>query len=262
MAQPTLSPSKITTYLACPTKFRWTYLDDRGKWYLRAKRHYSFGTSLHRVLERFHDSNDQGVTTTFEAVAALEESWVEAGYTSQDEMCQAMAEGKELLQRHLDAAGRDAVTARTLFVEKLLRRDLGPFDLVGRMDRVDEHDDGTLEIIDYKSGRGTVSPQDVQNDIAMACYQSILRSHYPDRPVKATLVALRVNQTASYSMDDAEVDQFLHDIRVIGEEIIHKEWFEDYPVAKPLCATCDFLPLCRQAPEFELPEQASLVDLS
>ena len=33
------------------------YVDDRGKWYLKAKSYYSFGTTLHRVLERFHDAD-------------------------------------------------------------------------------------------------------------------------------------------------------------------------------------------------------------
>ena len=66
----TLSPSKITTYLACPVKFGWTYLDPRGKWYLKSKSYYSFGSTLHKVLERFHNAGDTGVTTVGDALQA------------------------------------------------------------------------------------------------------------------------------------------------------------------------------------------------
>ncbi|HCE00424.1 MAG TPA: hypothetical protein DER07_05235, partial [Armatimonadetes bacterium] len=80
--KPTLSPTKISTYLACPSKYRWTYVDERGRWYIRSKSYFSFGTTLHKVLQRFHDSRDAGVQTVGQALAAYEESWIEAGFES------------------------------------------------------------------------------------------------------------------------------------------------------------------------------------
>ncbi|MEZ5163756.1 MAG: PD-(D/E)XK nuclease family protein [Fimbriimonadaceae bacterium] len=130
--KPTISPSKMTTYLACPTKYMWTYIDSRGKWYLRSKSYYSFGTSLHSVLQRFHDSGDTGVTTTAEAVAALEESWVQAGYESQEQMMQALGEGKEIVEKYVEESLAAPVTAKTLFVERCFAVIWGAlFSLVG-----------------------------------------------------------------------------------------------------------------------------------
>jgi RecB family exonuclease len=248
--KPTLSPSKITTYLACPVKYRWTYVDDRGKWYLRSKSYYSFGSTLHRVLERFHDQGDTGVTTTEEVMAAYEESWIDAGFSSAEEMAEAFGEGKQILERHVQEAAARPRTAKTIFVERQFRHDLGEFALIGRVDRVDEHEDGSLEIIDYKSGRESVDQEDVSGDIAMACYQLLLRRKFPDKKVSATIIALRTGSQATASMTDEELAEFENDVKTLGGEILHEDYAELIPVFKPLCPHCDFIPLCRKHPEF------------
>lgn len=250
MRKPSLSPSKLTTYLACPAKYRFTYLDPEGRWYLRSKSYYSFGSTLHGVLQRFHDSQDAGVTSTHEALAAMEESWISAGYASQEEMNQAMADGKLILANYLETVQTEPITAKTLFVEKQLRADLGRFVLIGRVDRVDEHDDGTLEIIDYKSGRQGVSSQEVATDIAMCCYQLLLRERFPDRPVMASIVALRTGVKASASLSPDELEQFKGDVTFLGHEILDRDYPNLMPLAKAMCGDCDFLPLCRRHSEF------------
>lgn len=248
--KPTLSPSKITTYLACPVKYRWTYVDARGRWYLRSKSYYSFGSTLHRVLERFHDAGDSGVTTTEEVMAAYEESWIDAGFNSAEEMAEAFGEGRVILQRHVEQVQSRPATAKTLYVERQLRYDMGEFALIGRVDRVDEHPDGTLEIVDYKSGREQVTEEEVATDIAMACYQLLLRRKFPDRRVTASIVALRTGSSATASLSEVELTEFEADLRKLGLEILGEDYEELVPVFKPICPHCDFLPLCRKHPEF------------
>lgn len=229
-------------------------MDARGKWYVRSKSYYSFGTTLHGVLQRFHDEGDQGVKTVDEAMAALEESWIEAGYQSQDEMMLALAEGKRMVGAYVERVKRAAVTTRTMFVEKLLRKDLGDFVLLGRVDRVDEHEDGRLEVIDYKSGRETVGEDDVRYDLAMGCYQLLLSHAFPEREVFCTVVALRTGIRASAAMSGEELTEFERDLQKLGGIVLGMEWGEDLPVWKErLCPTCDFLPLCGKAEGF-LPE--------
>ncbi len=254
-----LSPSKITTYLACPVRYRWTYVDGRGRWYLRAKSYYSFGTTLHKVLERFHDSGETGVTTTEEVLATYEESWIDAGFASAEEMAEAYGEGKEILERHVARTLERPKEAKTLFLEKTFRLDLGRFELIGRMDRVDVYPDGRLEIVDYKSGREGVRPEEVEHDLAMGCYQLLLARHFPDREVSATLVALRSGEEATASMAPAELDRFEEDLKQLGNMILDEEFFELEPKVKPLCHACDFVPLCKRHEEYaERAEAAGL----
>ena len=121
----------MTTYLACPMKYLWTYVDSRGKWYLKAKSYYSFGTTLHKVLERFHDSGDTGVTTVGDALKVYEESWLEAGYSSPEEMQEAFGEGREIVINTIEQELKREPGVRTVAVETFLKCDLGPFVLGG-----------------------------------------------------------------------------------------------------------------------------------
>lgn len=252
MPKPTLSPSKLSTFLACPLEYRWTYLDPRGKWYFKVRSCYSFGLTLHKVLQRFHDSADAGVKTVHEAVAAVEESWIEAGYSSQDEMNQAMAEGKAMIRAHLeDERFVRTDGAKTIYVEKRLEADLGAFRLVGRIDRIDELPDGTLEIVDYKSRREDVCDEDVATDLAMCCYQLLVGEAFPGRRVQARLICLATGAEGKASMQPDELAELRADLGLLGAEILARDWEYVLPTPKPMCVNCDFLPLCRKSQEFE-----------
>ncbi len=245
--KPSLSPTKITTFLACPDKFYWTYVSDQGRYYLRSKSYFSFGTTLHGVLQRFHDARDQGVQTVDQAVAALEDSWIEAGYNTPGEMAEAMGEGKVILENYIQRFETSERDATTIMIERQLRRDMGDFTLIGRLDRVDEHADGTIEVIDYKSGRQSVEPSDIEFDIAMNCYMLLLQQGYPERPIRATIIALRSGDSASVDLDPVRMEEFRADLSELGRIILNQEWEGRVPEYKDLCPSCDFFPLCQRA---------------
>ncbi|MBL8088298.1 MAG: PD-(D/E)XK nuclease family protein [Chthonomonas sp.] len=261
--KPTLSPSKISTFLACPHKFYWTYLNEMGRYFLRSKSYFSFGTSLHRVLQRFHDSGDSGVQTASQAAAALEEGWIDAGYQTPEQMMEAQGEGKVILESYIENFNALNPEATPLLIEKMLRYDMGDFVLRGKLDRLDEHPDGLLEIVDYKSGRTEVTADEIEDDLAMSVYQLLVKRNYPNRPVTATIIALRTLAKASASLDDARLAEFEQDILKIGQTILEFESREagtkepsTIPQSKSLCASCDFLSLCQKR-GLTLPEPAA-----
>lgn len=249
-APPSLSPSKITTYLACPTKYRWTYVDSRGRLYLKSKSYFSFGTSLHKALQRFHDSQDQGVSTIEEAKAALEESWIDAGYANAEEMSEALAEGKEILSSYVEQVLTAPVTAKTLYLEKTFRTTLDGFVLLGRLDRVDEWDDGSLEILDYKTGRSGVTSDEAAQDLALNVYQLLLKKHHPERAVCASIIAVRSGEKGTFSLTDQELSDLESDLNSLGKEILNRDYENLRPKPKSLCPQCDFLALCKRDPDF------------
>lgn len=225
-------------------------MDPRGRLKFRGHRYYSFGTTLHRVLQRFHDSHEAGVETVREAMAAVDEDWVTGGYSNPSEMMEAMGEGKEIIGSYVEAMQANPRPGKVLFVEKTLRLELNDFVLTGRLDRVDELPDGRLEILDYKTQRGEVTAEEVASDFAMCCYQLLLQRAYPDRIVCATILAVRSMEQATTTMTQAEMDEFEFDLSELGRAILNKNFYELVPVAKPLCVGCDFIDYCRLHPDY------------
>jgi len=247
----------MSTFLACPAKYHWTYIHPKGRWYLRSKSYYSFGTSLHNVLQRFHDSADTGVTDITGLEAAFEESWIDAGYASAEEAAEAFAEGKEILSKYVEEYAAREDKGETIMVEKTVRADMGEFVLLGRIDRVDRLKDGTLEIIDYKSGRSRVSEDDLRGELGLACYQIIMRRLHPLDRVVGTIIALRTGAHASIELSYDELAEAEATVREIGSTILQTNWDEVRPAFKPICAGCDFIQLCREDPDFKADESAA-----
>ncbi len=243
--KPTLSPTRINTYLECAVKYRYVYQDKLGRFYLRAKHQFSFGSTLHHVLQDFHE---QGATQTpDEMVTAVQTQWISAGYTDEAQEREYKETGTQIIQAYHEAHQQRVVAQiETIATEKTITCDLGNFKLSGRVDRIDRHEDGTLEIIDYKSGRWEVTSEQIHDDLAMSCYQLILSELYPDSPIMATIYALRSGTSATASLTKEELAEFRTDLLILAEEILERDYTELIPEPIEICPRCDFLRLCQR----------------
>jgi RecB family exonuclease len=243
--KPTLSPTRISTYLDCAVKYRYIYYDKVGRFYQRARAGFSFGSSLHQTLQHFHE---EGATRTpDELVAELAERWIGAGYKSAEQELAHREAGEQIVQSyHAAYQERIAQQAVTFATEKTVSCDMGRFKLSGRVDRIDRYPDGRLEIIDYKSGRLDTSPEEVANDLAMCCYQLIVKRLYPEAPVSATIYCLRSGNQASASLSAEQLETFARELTTLGDLILDQDYESLVPVPLPICPYCDFLPRCER----------------
>ncbi|HLI49332.1 MAG TPA: PD-(D/E)XK nuclease family protein [Chthonomonas sp.] len=240
--KPIFSPTRIATYLECAVKYRYIYLDRIGRFYQRPRASYSFGTTLHLVLRQFHE---QGASlTSEELVQSLRQNWVQAGYTDATEEAEHLAMGEQIVAAYRQEITQRGETRELFATEKTLSYDMGRYILQGRVDRIDRHPDGTLEIIDYKSGLTTITPEDVASSLAMCCYQLLVKRLYPEAPVCATIYCLRSGEAATVALSDEALEEFTKDLDRIVEQILQTDFTEVYPKRMPLCETCDFLSLC------------------
>ena len=250
-----ISPTKLRTYNACAAKYRLEYIDKVGRFYHRSRAGFSFGNSLHRALDAFHNAGGVEAVPAEALTASLEQLWVSGGFAGEEQETEYRAEGLRILEEYhaaQQAAATEAATnaeapppAHVLFTEKTLRIDLSPdVALSGRIDRVDEHQDGALEIVDYKSGRETVTEEDVAGSLALQIYQLLLKRKYSDRRVFATLVALRTGAQASHELSDDRLQDLAADCLETGETIRNKDWESVLPMVNDHCPYCDFLPHC------------------
>jgi RecB family exonuclease len=240
-------------YYRCPAEYRLEYIDKLGRFYHRARAGFSFGNTLHRALDAFHAAGGTETITEEALTESLSTLWVAKGYDGEEQEAAFREEGTRILREYhaaqvtaREAAPVDAPPPpKILYTEKTLRMDLtSEIALSGRIDRVDEHQDGSLEIVDYKSGRTTVSEEDVAGSLAMNLYQVLLKDKHPDRRVFSTIVALRTGISASYELDAESREGLIIETRETGTEMQGKNWEEVKPIPNDHCPHCDFLPYC------------------
>jgi putative RecB family exonuclease len=244
--KPEISPTRLRTFLSCRTMYRNDYIDKIGRFYHKARAGFTFGSTLHQTLQDFHEAGGSAVVSATDLIANLDTTWQSQGYKDAAHEQQHKEAAVQILATYHAASEARVDQTRTFLTEKMLKWDMGPFVLTGRVDRIDEHvSDGALEIVDYKSGRLSVSEEDVKAAIAMSVYQLLAKRNWPDRRVFATIHALRGGVTASASYADDELAELEERLRGIGLEILETDFEVVRPIPLPdVCPGCDFLPLC------------------
>lgn len=241
--KPTLSPTKISTFLDCAVKYRYIYIDKIGKYYLHATPGFSFGTTLHQVLQQYHGQG--AIQTADEMVAGLQQKWISAGYRSAEEEAAQRAAAIDIVAAyHVAFQAKYGQLIETVATEKTISCDMGRFSLTGRVDRIDRYPDGSLEVVDYKSGRMEISEEQVAASLPMGCYQLIMTKLYPGVPIRGTIYCLRNGLSATYALAGEALDKFAEDITAIGSRILDSDWDLVRPVPIEICAECEFLSRC------------------
>ena len=229
--------------------YRLEYVEKVGRFYHKARAGFTFGSTLHQALQTFHEDGGSAAVSAPELVAKMETVWQSQGYESAEHEAEHKVEAVRILETYHAASEARAEATTPFLIEKMLKWDMGLFVLTGRIDRIDEHlNDGALEIVDYKSGRRSVSEEDVKSALAMSVYQLLTKRNNPDRRVYATIHALRGGVTASATYSDEEMSVLEDDLRGIGTLILETDFEAVQPVPLPEeCPYCDFLPLCTRA---------------
>lgn len=146
----TFSYSQIETFNVCPLQYKYQYILKIPTGVSAAA---SFGESVHKALQLFYQEfqKDQGVGLD-RLLALYEQTWIPTGYDSQKDQDHRFTRGKEMLAEFFKSFHNKYTTV--LGVEKLFKIKIenGTY-ITGKIDRVDKHADGSIEIIDYKTGR-------------------------------------------------------------------------------------------------------------
>jgi len=242
--KPEISPTKIRTFLACPLMYKLIYVTKIGRYYYSPNVGDSFGSSLHRALHDFHASGGHETNTLAQLVERLQSTWASIGYASRQEEREHKEFGMQMLEGYYENTKSGAIT---IFTERQLRQDMGEFVLIGRIDRLARRPDGALEIIDYKTGRESVTEEEVACDLAMSIYQLLVKRKNPDSRVVATIHCLRTGQSASAELSAEQLDELEQFIRRTAAEMLKiTEDTEIPPVRKDICDGCDFFKVCQR----------------
>lgn len=235
---PRFSPTRIGLYLFCPRAYLYYY--HRGLRWGGRSAGCTFGGNLHRALQAFHNRGGAEAVPLEELLSGLRERWSDAGFASAEEAASHLAAGEALLQQYYQAPPEPGRV--TLWTEKTVQHRYERFVLFGKIDRLDRRPDGSLEVIDYKSGRQTVTEDEVRDSLALRIYQLLVARANPGTSVHAGIVCLRGGASASVLRSEEELSQVEDEVVHTVHTILGDEAME--PVPGEQCRECVYPRVC------------------
>ena len=276
-----LSYSAISTYLDCPLRYKFLYVDGLAE---TPRGYFSFGRTIHEVLEalvrplltpvdrrtrvgesqktldEWHPSHSVAGATGLMSRPALlefyEKSWVSAGYRSAEEESRYRRLGADLLSAYYDVLVRSPPVP--VAIEEHLEATWEGIPVHGYIDRIDLTSSGGLDVIDYKTSR-ELSRTDAEDSDQLSLYQVLVEANYT-RPVESlTLYHLR---SLTPHRVGARTEKSLEPLRDRVEQVHDGIGSASYdPTPGRICQRCEFQSICPEFRPVPAEERARLEEL-
>lgn len=260
MKVPYISASRLKTAQECSLKYCFHYetptadaqaLKDIGN-HRDNSQAGRLGNNVHDAFEEWRRPDENGNTpkpsfgrlmTLYNEISAKRE--VDLAFYE---------DGKKMIKRWFDRRGRSPV--RVLYVEMQFGQHTAPYFLertgtpvLGFIDLVIEHPDGTVELIDYKTQRLDITQSEADHSIQAAIYLCVAREMWPDRPLKFTFDLMR-HGTVSTIWSNERLETFkdwLHGQYENIKAIDSSDWTKVPATIGKGCQWCSYAPLCPKA---------------
>jgi DNA helicase-2/ATP-dependent DNA helicase PcrA len=161
-----LSASAVETYETCPLQFKF-----QREWKLSRQVHAAmqFGATMHRVLRTYYDSVRAGRTKSDEELIQLfRDDLAESGIQDNYQRELYLKVGLAQLQDFLGGT-RSVPPPEVLHTEEWFDVQIAGTKVAGRIDRMDRAADGSVNIVDYKTGKAR-SQEDADESLQLSIY--------------------------------------------------------------------------------------------
>ena len=159
------TPTKLATWLDCPRRFRFGYVERPAPQRGPPWAHNSVGATVHNALRDWWSLPADRRTPSAAGRLVLS-GWLRDGFRDDAQEASARDRAQEMVERYvtqLDPADEP------LGVERTVATATTRLAVSGRVDRIDERND-ELVIVDYKTGRHVLTTDDARGSPAMALY--------------------------------------------------------------------------------------------
>ncbi len=232
------SPFKLNMFLQCPRQYKFQYVDGLKDIYRKPRPYFTMGDHVHAALKDFLSVVPISERSPSKLEDLLREKWRRnrKGFNNRED---EKTWGERALNQLRWFVRNQDTSVTPLMVEKNHSAQLTKvIILTGRIDRVDEEADGSLHIIDYKTGK---MPAEI-NQIQLHIYALIL-SKKQDLPLKkASYLYLEAGKFRTIKLTAADLAQATsYVIDMVDRICMEKE----YPATPNIyCWNCDFLETC------------------
>ena len=208
-------------------------LKPKDRWY------FSFGTTMHRCVERFFKISTPPPPSLEALLQFYEQNWLSKGYESDEEETRHRDYGREILTRFWEIHSADFQLP--VAVERMFYIDIDGIKLRGFIDRVDKLESGGLSIVDYKTNKELFSADYLEEDLQLTLYQLAAVQTWQLPVERLTLYHLRSNTACSCPpRDEARLEQARQLVLEVAENIVQ----ERFPAIENQYCPCDFPEHC------------------
>jgi RecB family exonuclease len=212
----TCTPTKLDTWLSCPRRYRFAYLDRRQKGPPWA--HNSVGSSVHNALRDWW-SLPVARRTPDAAEQLVAQGWLTDGFRDDAQSRQWRDRAAAMASAYVDGLDPDDDPAG---VERTVSTATQGMALSGRVDRIDRRrsEDGgeELVVVDYKTGRRTLDEDDAKSSLALAVYVVATRRTLRQRSRRVELHHLPSGTVAAHDHTEASLARHLGRAEAIAQE--------------------------------------------
>jgi RecB family exonuclease len=211
------TPTRLTTWLDCPRRYRFTYLDRPPPPKGPPWAHNSLGSSVHLALAGWHrlDAADRSVEA---AGRLLEHVWLRDGFRDDEQAATWRSRAREMVMRYVATLDPDA---EPVGVERTVGMRTESLAVSGRVDRLDlrEGPDGqVLVVVDYKTGRRDLTTFDARSSLALALYALAAGRTFRRACVRVELHHVPSGEVLAHEHTAASLQRHLSRAESIGAE--------------------------------------------
>lgn len=250
--------TQLKAYENCPLQYKFAHV---LKIPVKGKGSFSFGKTMHAALQKVfslvaerQDVVQASLLDPAESIPAskrvgelvaeselekiFDESWIDDWYDSADNKKEYRDKGRKLLKQYYDTVKGQKI--RPLYLEKPFNLKIGGVTLRGAIDRVDELPDGTVQIVDYKTGTPKTE-KTVEHD-QLVIYQLASLEVLGKKPSLLTFVYLENGSQVSFLGTDEELED-IREYVAQKTDLIKSGDFSPTP-SEHTCKHCDFRDIC------------------
>jgi len=240
-----LSPTSIATFKQCRQRYKFLYIDKLGDQYGRPRPYFTMANHVHATLKDFFKLRPVRLRTTDTIEKLLQRNWQRYHLGFRDDRDEMSWLERALAQLRAFVTNHD-VSIEPLMMEEFMEVEVTPgLILRGRLDRLDREPDGTLHIIDYKTGIMPKVPDWAQLEL----HALIASRRLPWTVSKVSYLYLGPSVIESTTISAEKLHHVHWDVLTTARKLTREKKFR--PTPDLWCRNCDFISICPSQVEAE-----------
>lgn len=250
------TPTRLSTWLDCPRRYRFSYLDRPrptrgGPW-----AHNSIGTAVHVALAAWW-AYPFPQRVPARGSARLRADWdpqrfAEQGFRDAAQSRWARERAATWVEDYLR---RVDPAAEPVGVERTVSAPTRSLVLSGRVDRIDDRPDEGLVVVDYKTGRRVPEQDDARSSLALAIYAVAVRRTFRRAGRRVELHHLPSGTVIGAEHDDESLRRKVSEAESIARDVARADGARAAgdtgnarfpPRPSSLCSWCDWRQHCAE----------------